>query len=98
MALRGTTRVRIFFVFPLIKHGQNTDKYEKVTEPRSVTLPLQTGRPSGATPTGGEPSSGYGLAIAKRFVDRLGGELMCTSTPARGTTFSFWLPTVRPRP
>ena len=40
MALRGTTRVRIFFVFPLIKHGQNTDKYKRVMEPRSVTLPL----------------------------------------------------------
>ena len=52
----------------------------------------------GATPSGGEPSSGYGLAIAKSFVDRIGGELTCASTPGRGTTFSFWLPTVPPRP
>jgi signal transduction histidine kinase len=46
----------------------------------------------GAVPSGGEPSSGYGLAIAKSFVDRLGGELTCASAPGRGTTFSFWLP------
>jgi len=52
----------------------------------------------GTTPSGGEPSSGYGLAVAMSFVDRLGGELTCASTPGRGTTFSFWLPTVRPRP
>src|SRR5437773_7867942 len=42
-----------------------------------------------ATPSGGEPSSGYGLAIAKSFVDSLGGGLTCASTPGRGTTFSF---------
>jgi signal transduction histidine kinase len=48
------------------------------------------------TPSGGESSSGYGLAIAKRFMDLLGGELTCTSTPAQGTTFSFWMPAVRP--
>ena len=52
----------------------------------------------GTTPSGGEPSSGYGLAVAMSFVDRLGGELTCASTPGRGTTFSFWLPMVRPRP
>jgi signal transduction histidine kinase len=49
-------------------------------------------------PAAGERSGGYGLAIARSFVDRLGGELTCASTPNRGTTFSFWLPTVRPRP
>ena len=49
----------------------------------------------GATTSGGEPSSGYGLAIARSFIDRLGGELTCASTPGHGATFSFWLPTVR---
>jgi two-component system sensor histidine kinase/response regulator len=50
------------------------------------------------TPSGGESSSGYGLAIAKRFVDLLGGELTCTSTPGQGATFSLWLPPVGPPP
>jgi signal transduction histidine kinase len=40
----------------------------------------------------GEPAGGYGLAIAKRFVDQLGGEIRCTSTLGNGTTFSVWLP------
>jgi signal transduction histidine kinase len=52
----------------------------------------------GAVPSGGEPSSGYGLAIAKSFVDHLGGELTCESTAGRGTTFSFWLARARSRP
>ena len=46
----------------------------------------------GPVPSGGEQSNGYGLAIAKRFTDRLGGTLTCDSTPGRGTTFSLWLP------
>ena len=50
----------------------------------------------GAVPSSGEPSTGYGLAIAKSFVDHLGGELTCESTPGRGTTFSFWLARSRP--
>ena len=41
---------------------------------------------------GGEPSMGYGLAIAKRFVDDLSGELTCTSAQGQGTIFSLWLP------
>ncbi|HZT10507.1 MAG TPA: HAMP domain-containing sensor histidine kinase [Actinomycetota bacterium] len=48
----------------------------------------------GPVPSAGEPSSGYGLAIAKRFMDQLGGELRCESTSGLGATFSFWLPAV----
>jgi signal transduction histidine kinase len=48
----------------------------------------------GPVPSAGEPSSGYGLAIAKRFIDQLGGELRCESTSGLGATFSFWLPAV----
>ena len=44
------------------------------------------------TSSDGEHAGGYGLAVAKSFVDRLGGELTCTSPSAGGTTFSFWLP------
>jgi signal transduction histidine kinase len=46
----------------------------------------------GSVPTAGEPSSGYGLAIAKRFVEQVGGEIRCASTPGHGATFSVWLP------
>jgi signal transduction histidine kinase len=40
----------------------------------------------------GASSSGYGLAVAKRFVDQLGGEITCRSASGKGTTISFWLP------
>ena len=52
---------------------------------------FQPGVRLGATPSGGEPSSGYGLAIAKRFVDHLGGELTCRSAAGQGATFSVWV-------
>jgi len=54
------------------------------------------GVPLGTMPSGGEPSSGYGLAIAKRFADQLGGEITCVSAPGQGATFSFWLPRIPP--
>jgi two-component system, sensor histidine kinase and response regulator len=56
----------------------------------------QPGVRLGATPTGGEPTNGYGLAIAKRFADQLGGELRCVSAPGQGATFSLWLPAAGP--
>jgi signal transduction histidine kinase len=43
-------------------------------------------------PTGGEPSAGYGLAVAKELVEKLGGEIWCVSTPGQGACFSFRLP------
>jgi signal transduction histidine kinase len=43
-------------------------------------------------PTGGEPSTGYGLAVAKELIQRLHGEIWCTSTQGRGACFSFRLP------
>jgi signal transduction histidine kinase len=46
----------------------------------------------GPLPTAGESSTGYGLAIAKRFADRLGGELGCSSVQGRGATFTLTLP------
>lgn len=50
----------------------------------------------GPVPSGGETSTGYGLAIAKQFTDQLGGELTCESTLGRGSTFSLWLPRTPP--
>jgi signal transduction histidine kinase len=43
-------------------------------------------------PTGGEPSSGYGLAVAKELIEKLNGEIWCESRPEQGASFSFRLP------
>ena len=45
-----------------------------------------------ATPTGGEPSTGYGLAVAKELMSQLGGEIWCESQPGQGACFSIRLP------
>jgi signal transduction histidine kinase len=43
-------------------------------------------------PTGGEPSAGYGLAVAKELIGKLGGDLWCESQPGHGASLSFRLP------
>jgi len=43
-------------------------------------------------PSAGEPSYGYGLAVAKRFIDELGGEIRCASVEGQGATFTVWVP------
>jgi signal transduction histidine kinase len=57
---------------------------------------FEPGRRLGTTPSAGEPTTGYGLAVAKSFTDQLGGELRCRSVLGRGATFSLWLPGVPP--
>ena len=52
-------------------------------------------------PTGGEPSTGYGLAVAKELIERLHGAIWCVSTPGQGACFLFRLPAyqaVEPKP
>jgi signal transduction histidine kinase len=44
------------------------------------------------TPTAGEPSTGYGLAVAKELIGKLHGDLWCESHSGQGATFSFRLP------
>jgi signal transduction histidine kinase len=44
------------------------------------------------TPTGGEKSSGLGLAICKKMVDLHGGEIGVRNNPEAGATFWFSLP------
>lgn len=46
----------------------------------------------GPKPTGGESSSGYGLAASCTLVRRLGGRLWCESVEGKGTCFMFSLP------
>jgi signal transduction histidine kinase len=38
------------------------------------------------------PSRGFGLAVAKEFIDRMNGSIWCESEPGRGSRFSFRLP------
>jgi signal transduction histidine kinase len=53
---------------------------------------FQKGVRLGATPTAGEPSTGYGLAVAKELMTQLGGEIWCDSQPRQGACFSIRLP------
>jgi signal transduction histidine kinase len=53
---------------------------------------FQRGVRLSAQPTGGETSSGYGLAIASDLTRALGGRLACTSILGRGSCFTFALP------
>jgi signal transduction histidine kinase len=49
-----------------------------------------------ARPTGGEPSTGLGLSIAKRLMQAMNGELICQSPPGQGATFTLRFPVSRP--
>jgi signal transduction histidine kinase len=53
---------------------------------------FQRGVRLSAQPTGGEASSGYGLAVAKDLVEQLGGAIWCESTLGKGAKFCFCLP------
>jgi signal transduction histidine kinase len=53
---------------------------------------FQRGVRLSAQPTAGEPSAGYGLAVAKELADKLGGHLWCESAPGRGAVFGLRLP------
>jgi signal transduction histidine kinase len=46
-------------------------------------------------PTGGEASTGYGLAVARELTEKLGGEIACASELGRGSCFSIRLPVRR---
>lgn len=45
-----------------------------------------------ARPTGGEPSTGLGLSIAKKLVQAMKGQLICHSAPGQGATFILRFP------
>jgi signal transduction histidine kinase len=60
--------------------------------PENQARLFEPGARLGSVPSGGEPSTGYGLAVAKRLIDRLGGEIWCVSRLGQGTTFAVRLP------
>jgi signal transduction histidine kinase len=43
-------------------------------------------------PTANESSTGYGLAIAKELIEKVGGSVWCTSIKGKGSTFFFAVP------
>jgi signal transduction histidine kinase len=53
---------------------------------------FQRGARLGPTGTAGEPSHGYGLAIVRDLVERMGGRVWYESEPPYGSCFSFSLP------
>jgi signal transduction histidine kinase len=53
---------------------------------------FQPGVRLSAVPTGGEPSTGYGLAVARELVSQLGGDIWCESQLGQGACFVVSLP------
>ena len=53
---------------------------------------FQRGKTLTPKPTGGEPSTGYGLAVAKQLIEKVGGTIWCESVLGQGACFSFRLP------
>ncbi|MBX3301010.1 MAG: ATP-binding protein [Nitrospira sp.] len=43
-------------------------------------------------PTGGEPSTGYGLAVVKQLIEKMGGKVSCESLYGQGSCFSILVP------
>jgi signal transduction histidine kinase len=60
--------------------------------PEDQSRLFQRGARLSAIPTGGEASTGYGLAVAKELIARLGGVIWCDSKLGAGACFSFRLP------
>jgi len=56
---------------------------------------FQRGMRLSALPTAGEPSTGYGLAVAKELIDNMGGKIWCESELGKGASFCFQVPTER---
>lgn len=73
------------FVYEVADNGQGLPK-EELSQ-----LFVRFGRGS-STPTGGEPSTGLGLAIAREIVQAHGGTITVTGDQGKGLTFKVVLP------
>ncbi len=60
--------------------------------PEDMARLYQKGVRLSNAPTGGEPTLGYGLAISKDIIEKLGGSLWCDSQPGQGASFHARLP------
>lgn len=56
---------------------------------------FQRGVKLSSVPTGGESSTGYGLAVAKELIEAQGGTIWCESRLGHGARFSFRVPQYR---
>jgi two-component system, sensor histidine kinase LadS len=56
---------------------------------------FQAGVRLSAVPTAGEPSTGYGLAVAKEPASQMGGGIWCESQLGQGACFAVSLPVLR---
>lgn len=72
-------------IFSVEDHGQG------IPDDEMVRLFHEFGKTS-TTSTGGESSTGLGLAIAKKIVDAHGGKIWAQSKVNEGSTFGFSLP------
>ncbi len=57
---------------------------------------FQEGVTLSSVPTGNEPSSGYGLAVARELIDLMSGSIWYESRPGQGACFAFSLPARSP--
>jgi signal transduction histidine kinase len=86
------TRARIFAeVTPEEIVVRVEDQGEGVAEEELLLLFTDFGRTS-TLPTGGEPSHGLGLSIARKIVEAHGGSVGVESKMGEGSVFSFSLP------
>jgi signal transduction histidine kinase len=67
-------------------------------KPEDQARLFQRGVKLGHQPTGNEPSTGYGLAVAKDLIDKMSGEIWCESRHGEGSTFAFRLPLASTKP
>jgi signal transduction histidine kinase len=68
-----------------------TDEGPGIDEKDQARL-FQKGARLTPQPTGGESSTGYGLAVARELMEKLGGDIWCESTLGQGSTFFIRLP------
>ena len=67
------------------------DEGPGISEPDQTKL-FRKGARLASMPTGGEPATGYGLAVAKDLVTKIGGEITCESKLGAGACFTICLP------